>query len=152
MIATTKTTIENTLFEVSELSKPQNTKALKQIEIDSFLDKVLDFHKHIQSKTNKINHLNQEYQKLTWFDNIDDECLQLIDKMLVASNKLHHDLLQYFDNLKWATNKGIATIVLDDFKTAIDDLKEYNEDLYSIFFELRTDADFINTTAKLENL
>lgn len=54
-----------------------------------------------------------------------------------------------FDKLR---TQGFAKAELKEFKTAIDDLKEVNEDIESIFFELPFNKEFQEMNSKLANL
>lgn len=139
---TAKDKINKTFIEVSELSKPKNTKSVDQIVIDSFLDRILEFQSNIQEKADKINFVNSKFQELTWVENVDNECLLLLRKLINTSKDLHNKMIKYYVSLNWAIKKGIATEAMKNFKLSLDDLKEYNQDLEDLFFNLPEDKDF----------
>lgn len=139
---TAKDKINKTFIEVSELSKPKNIKSVDQMVIDSFLDRIIEFQSNIQEKADKINFVNSKFQELTWIENVDNECLLLLRKLINTSKVLHNKMIRYYVSLNWAIKKGIATEAMKNFKLSLDDLKEYNQDLEDLFFNLPEDKDF----------
>jgi len=149
---TAKSKLQETYFEVTELSKPKNTKAMKQELINSFLDKVLEFQKHIQEKTDRINFINSKFKEFTWLDNLDEECIGILKNIISLSDGLHHKMIRYYVSLNWALKKGIANESMKNFKIALDDLKEYNQDLEDLFFNLPSDKEFTDKVNELSHI
>lgn len=150
---TAKDKIQETFVEVAELAKPNNSKAFRQQTIDNLLDKILEFQNNIQDKADKINFVNSKFQELTWFSNIDDECKGLLRNLIISSKDLHSKMIRYYVSLNWAIKKGIATEAMKNFKLSLDDLKEYNQDLEDLFFNLPEDKEFterVNMLSKKE--
>jgi hypothetical protein len=139
---TAKDKINKTFIEVSELSKSKNTKIIDQIVIDSILDRIIEFQSNIQGKADKINFINSKFQELTWVNNIDNECLLLLRKLIDTSKVLHNKMIKYYVSLNWAIKRGIANEAMKNFKLSLDDLKEYNQDLEDLFFNLPEDEYF----------
>jgi hypothetical protein len=139
---TAKDKINKTFIEVSELSKSKNTKIIDQIVIDNILDRIIEFQSNIQGKADKINFINSKFQELTWVNNIDNECLLLLRKLIDTSKVLHNKMIKYYVSLNWAIKRGIANEAMKNFKLSLDDLKEYNQDLEDLFFNLPEDEYF----------
>jgi hypothetical protein len=139
---TVKSKIQETFNEVTELANQKNVKALKQDAFDKFLDKVIVFTTSLENQTKSIIDINSKLEKLSWVDNVDDECLELIKGLLDKSNAVHKKLIRTYVRMSWVITKDIATKAMRNYKIALDDLKEHNQDLEDLYFNLPTDTAF----------
>ena len=139
---TAKSKIQETFNEVTELANQKNVKALKQEAVDKFLDKIIVFTTSLENQTKTILDINSKLEKLSWVDNVDDECLELIKGLLDKSNAVHKKLIRTYVSMSWVITKDIATKVMRNYKIALDDLKEHNQDLEDLYFNLPADTEF----------
>lgn len=146
---TVKSKIKETINEVLDLSKKQKSeKKINEQEINKFLDQILDFQQVLNDKTNSVLHVNSKFSEFSRFcDSVDEECLQLIRQVLDISKKWHQKLIRSYVDLNWIRKHNIANDSIANFKTAIDDLKEYNQDLEDLYFNIEND-DTLNSTVK----
>lgn len=147
---TAKSKIQETFNEVNELANQKNIKALRQEAVDKFLDKIIVFTTSLDKQTNTITDINSKLENLSWIDNVDDECLDLIKDLLDKSKAVHKKLIRTYVKMSWVITKGIATKAMRDYKIALDDLREYNQDLEDLFFNLPADTAFNDANAKLQ--
>lgn len=145
---TAKSKIQETFNEVNELNK-KNDKVLKEGAVNHFLDKILELQSHINERTNKVNYINSKFQEISWLENLDAECIDVLKKVLELSKKWHNKLIKHYVSLSWAIRKNIATEAMRKFKDELDDLKERNQDLEDLFFNLPADKEF---TQRIETL
>jgi len=146
-----KSIIEETFSTIRTFSyEEKRSIVIDEQEINSFLDKIIDFKKALDKKTEKINSLSERMAKLTWFNDLDEECLMKVNDLISASKDLRTSLIrQYVSMNNILVKKGVAKDEITKFKSALDDLKEAYEDLESTFFFLPTLPDFVETTKKL---
>lgn len=118
-------------------------------KVNALLDAILDFKDKFQKKTERINGINGKIEKLTWFNDANDECLRLINDLISSIKDLHSSLIRQYVSLNYIRSKGIAKEEIRNFKSAIDDLKDSYQDLESVFFFLPEMPDFKETTKQL---
>jgi hypothetical protein len=111
----------------------------------------LEFKDSLGEKTNKIFSINDNIDKITWYNDLDDECLKLINDLISAIKDLRSTLIRQYVSMSFLRQKGIAKEEIKKFKIAVDELKEVYEDLESVFFFLPEMPDF-NETTKLLSL
>jgi hypothetical protein len=109
----------------------------------------LDFKQSLTRKTDKIENLIERIEKITWFDNLDQDALLLINDLVSSVRNLYSSLQRQYVYLNFIRSKGIAKKEVKDFKAAIDDLKEIANDLDSRFFFLPANDEFEETTKEL---
>ena len=143
VLQTTYTNVRNFSFQ------EKRSELLDEEKIDSFLDAINSFKSSLNTKTSKLNHLGEEFEKLTWFNNLDEECLLLINDLISSARDLKSSLTRQYFSMEFFRKKGIAEEEIKLFKMAIDDLQESYEDLESVFFFLPEFQDFDETTKKL---
>jgi hypothetical protein len=141
------TTTFETVRALSYTEKKKNY--LDEEKINSFLDGILDFKNLLNEKTSKIYSINQKIEEITWFDDLNDECLMILNDIISASKDLRSSLIRQYVSMNFLREKGIAQEEIKDFKNAIDELKESYEDLETIFFFLPSMPDFVETTKQL---
>jgi hypothetical protein len=113
------------------------------------LDAILDFKNSLKEKTDKIYNVNERIKKITWFNDLDEESLMLLNDLISSAKDLRTSLIRQYISMNFFRKKGIAKEEIKDFKNSIDELKESYEDLESVFFFLPEMPDFVETTSKL---
>lgn len=145
-----KPEISATFQQVRRFSFDEKQEAsLDNDRINKFLDSILEFKRVFSAKTSKINSLVIEIEKITWYNNLDNESLQLINDLISSLRDLHSSLLRQYISLNLIRTKGIAKNEISNFKKAIDDLKETANDLESAFFFLPNLPEFNEVTKEL---
>ena len=117
--------------------------------INSLLDSLFDFKSSLKEKTETINSFNDRIEKISWYNDLDEECLMLINDLTAMIKDLHSSLIRQYISINYLMQKGIAKNEINDFKYAIDNLKENYQDLESAFFFLPLMPDFKETTKQL---
>jgi predicted nuclease with TOPRIM domain len=139
---TAKSKIQETFKEVAELANQKNVKALREEAVNNFLDRISVFRDALDEKTKTITDINSKFEILSWVEGIDEECLELIKGLLQKSNAVHKKLIRSYVEMSWVITKGIAIDTMRKYKIALDDLKEDNQDLEDLYFNLPADAEF----------
>ncbi len=144
--------IINTVSEVRQISFKEKKDSSEEM-INSFLDAVLELKSYISEKTVKVDYISGLLEEITWFDELDDDCLQLINDVIASSKDLNSSLIRTYVNLnkKYRAN-GIATKEINQFRNSIDNFKESYEDLESVFFFLPHMPEFQETKKMLSLL
>ncbi|MFK7973119.1 MAG: hypothetical protein AB8F95_22300 [Bacteroidia bacterium] len=145
-----KETLQSTYSNVRSFSfQEKRNELLDEERINFFLDAINAFKSSLDSKTNKINKLNESLEKLTWLNDLDEECLLLMNDLISSARDLKSSLIRQYVSMEILRKKGIAKEEIKLFKASIDDLQESYEDLESVFFFLPEFRDFEETTQKL---
>lgn len=145
-----KSQISDTFSSVRNFSFEEKKAPLYNEEkINVLLDAILDFKDTFQKKTERIDEINGQIEKLTWLNDVNDECLRLINDLISSTKDLHSSLIRQYVSLNYIRSKGIAKEEIRDFKSAIDYLKDSYQDLESVFFFLPQMPDFKETTKQL---
>ena len=145
-----KAKIQNTFSSVRDFSYSEKRNPMSEDELNNqLLDAILDLKKSIKDKTKRIYEVNENVEKLTWFNDLDEECLMLTNDLISAAKDLRTSLIRQYISLDFLRKKGIAKEEIKDFKNSIDELKETYEDLESVFFYLPELPDFVETTKQL---
>ncbi len=145
-----KTFIDNTYRSVRTFSSKEkkNLPGTNQL-VNEFLDGVLELESLLQEKTDKINEVNQLFEQLTWYNNLDPDCLMRVNETIGKANELHRTLLLQYISLEPLRRKGVAKSKVKAFKLALDDLHETCQDVEMVFFILPADDEFVKTTNEL---
>ncbi len=122
---------------------------LDEARMNKLLDEILAVKQVFSKKTDKINALVEEIEQLTWLSNLDDEALILINDLISSIRDLYLTLLRQYVSFNFIHSKGIAKDEINDFKNAIEDLKEMASDLESTFFFLPNIPAFNEITKEL---
>lgn len=134
------------IFSFQEKKSP----FLDEESTNVLLDAILDLKNSLREKTTKIYFVNERIEKLTWFDDLDEESLMLINDTISSAKDLNSSLIrQYISINNIFRKKGIAKEEIKDFKNSIDELKESYEDLESVFFFLPEMPEFVETSKRL---
>ncbi len=123
--------------------------ALDENQVNKLLDKILDFKKSLTEKTDKIELVIEEIEKITWFNNLDQDTLILINDLISSIRSLYSSLSRQYVSFNFFRVKGIEKVEIKNFKSAIDDLKDIANDLDSRFFYLPKNDEFEETTKEL---
>lgn len=147
---THKEEIADTFSSVRSFSFHEKKSPLMDHEkVNTFLDTILELKNAISEKTDLIYTLNERIEKITWFDDLDEESYMLINDLISALKDSHSTLIRQYVTLNYIRQKGIAKEEIKDFKCSIDELKESYMDLESVFFFLPEMPDFNDTTKQL---
>jgi hypothetical protein len=145
-----KNEIQNTFSSVRSFSYAEKKNPMSEEEFTNvFLDAILDFKQSLKKKTNKVYEVNEDIEKLTWMNDLDDECLMIINDLISSAKDLHSSLMRQYVSMNHLRKQGIAKDEIKDFKNSVDELKESYSDLESVFFFLPEMPDFIETTKQL---
>jgi hypothetical protein len=145
-----KSEISKTFSSVRNFSFEEKKVSLYDEErMNAFLDAILEFKNTFQRKTEKIIEINDRIERVTWFDDLDEESLMVINDLISSIKDLHSTLIRQYVSLNLIRSKGIAKEEIKNFKNAIDDLKENYQDLESIYFFLPEIPAFKETTKLL---
>lgn len=145
-----KSEIKNTFSSVRDFSfEEKKSPFLSEENVNQFLDAIIDFKSFLKEKTLKIYDINERIEKLTWFDNLNDECLKLSNDLISSARDLHSSLIRQYVSMNFIRSKGIAKQEIKDFKYSIDELKEVSSDLESALFFLPEMPGFKEITKEL---
>jgi hypothetical protein len=145
-----KSEISNTFSSVRNFSFEEKKFSMYNEErMNAFLDAILEFKNTFQMKTEKIIEINESIERVTWFNDLDEESLMLINDLISSIKDLHSTLIRQYVSLNLIRSKGIAKEEIKNFKNTIDDLKENYQDLESVYFFLPEIPDFKETTKLL---
>ena len=145
-----KSEIVNTFSTVRSFSfQEKKAPLLDEERVNSILDAILDFKNSLKEKTAKIYNVNERIEKITWFNDLDEESLMLLNDLISSAKDLRTSLIRHYISMNFFRKKGIAKEEIKDFKNSIDELKEAYEDLEAVFFFLPEMPDFVETTSKL---
>lgn len=146
---TFKSEIYNTFSSVRSFSFEEKKAFLNEEKVNALLDAIIEIKNFFKDKTEKINSINEEIEKLSWFNDVNDECLILLNDLISSIKDAYSTLIKQYVSLNNNRIKRIAKEELSKFKSAIDDLKESYQDLESVFFFLPDMPDFKETTKQL---
>lgn len=142
-----KSEIADTFSSVRSFSyQEKKSLFMDQERMNVYIDLLLDFKNSLDRKTETIHSINDRIEKITWFNDLDEECYMLINDLISMAKDLHSSLIRQYISLISLREKGIHKEVISNFKYAIDNLKENYEDLESVFFFLPKMPDFKETT------
>lgn len=145
-----KSEIQNTFSSVRDFSYSEKKNPLLDEELtNQFLDAILAFKKDTKDKTKRIYEVNENIEKLTWLNDLNDECLMLTNDLISSAKDLYSSLIRQYVSMNFLRKKSIAKDEIRDFKNSIDELKESYSDLESVFFFLPKMPNFIETTKQL---
>lgn len=147
---TYKPQILETFQNVRNFSFEEKKEALlDEVKINSLLDDILFFKKSLTVKTVRIEKIIEVIEKTTWFSDLDQESLLLINDLISSIRNLHSSLIRQYVSFNSLRKQKIAKEEIEDFKSAIDDLKDVANDLDSRFFFLPCIEEFEDTTKEL---
>ncbi len=145
-----KKEIKKTFSDIRTVSFEEKKSSLMQEEqVNAFLDAIIDLKLVLNKKTQVIESINERIEKITWFTDLDEDCLLLINDLISTARDLRTTLVRQYVSLSTIRKKGIAKEDIKNFKSAMDDLKEICDDMESVFFFLPQMPMFVETTKLL---
>ena len=148
-----KSKIKEAITEVFDLSQKQKSeKKINEQTINNFLDHILDFQEMLNAKTAAVVDVNSKFSEFSRFKNVDEECLSLIRHVLDLSINWHQKLVLFYIDLNWIRKQNISNATIVKFKAAIDDLKEYNQDLEDLYFNIDHNDDLSSIVQEFQLL
>lgn len=116
---------------------------------NQLLDQILELKRLYVQKTERIEILIEKMEQITWYDQLDQESLLLVNDLISTVRDLHNSLRRQFKSVESLLIKGIAENEISNFKNAVDDLNDVANDLESRFFYLSKNEEFIQITKEL---
>ncbi len=118
-------------------------------KINVLLDQILELRKLYSIKTEKIASLIEKMELITWFDQLDQDSLLLVNDLISAVRDLHSSLIRQFKSADMLLIEDIISTDIINFKEAVSDLNDVANDLESRFFYLSKNEEFIQITKEL---
>jgi hypothetical protein len=118
-------------------------------KMNTFLDAINDFKAMLNLQNEKLSDIIVRLEKLTWFNNLDEDSMMLLNDLIAVAKDIHSSLIRQYVQMNNARMRGLANETIKEFKSEIDDLKETYQDLESVFFFLPDFPDFKETTKQL---
>ena len=80
---TYKPQILETFQQVRNFSFEEKREAvIDEIKMNKFLDSIIDFKQSLKIKTDKIEEIIENTEKITWFSNLDDDSLLIVNDLV----------------------------------------------------------------------
>jgi hypothetical protein len=80
---TYKTQILETFQQVRNFSfEEKRESVIDEIKMNKFLDSIIDFKQSLKLKTDKIEEIIENTEKITWFNNLDDDSLLIVNDLV----------------------------------------------------------------------
>jgi hypothetical protein len=78
-----KPQILETFQQVRNFSFEEKREAvIDEIKMNKFLDSIIDFKQSLKIKTDKIEEIIENTEKITWFNNLDDDSLLIVNDLV----------------------------------------------------------------------
>jgi hypothetical protein len=82
-VPTYKPQILETFQQVRNFSFEEKREAvIDEIKMNKFLDSIIDFKQSLKIKTDKIEEIIENTEKITWFNNLDDDSLLIVNDLV----------------------------------------------------------------------
>jgi hypothetical protein len=80
---TYKPQILETFQQVRNFSFEEKREAvIDEIKMNKFLDSIIDFKQSLKIKSDKIEEIIENTEKITWFNNLDDDSLLIVNDLV----------------------------------------------------------------------
>ena len=80
---TYKPQILETFQQVRNFSfEEKRESVIDEIKMNKFLDSIIDFKQSLKIKTDKIEEIIENTEKITWFSNLDDDSLLIVNDLV----------------------------------------------------------------------
>ena len=80
---TYKPQILETFQQVRNFSfEEKRESVIDEIRMNKFLDSIIDFKQSLKIKTDKIEEIVENTEKITWFNNLDDDSLLIVNDLV----------------------------------------------------------------------
>lgn len=148
-----KPTILETIQKVKQFSFEEKKESqIDESKINQLLDRILWFKKMLSDKTDKIYAIVEKAEEITWYNELDNESLLLINDLISSMRDLHSSLIRQYVSFNYIRSKGVAKEEIKRFKASLDELKDISNDFESIYFFLPRIPEFQETTKLLSLL
>lgn len=117
--------------------------------LNSFLDSINVIKKDLTDKTDKINDISNDMEKLSWLHEVDDDILRQLNELIVLAKDTKGTLIKQYVRINNIMPPGTAKECLVNFKHSIDLFKETYTDLENAFFIFPKDNAFQEITKAL---
>ena len=82
-VPTYKPQILETFQQVRNFSFEEKREAvIDEIKMNKFLNRIIDFKQSLKIKTDKIEEIIENTEKITWFNNLDDDSLLIVNDLV----------------------------------------------------------------------
>jgi hypothetical protein len=82
-VPTYKPQILETFQQVRNFSfEEKRESVIDEIKMNKFLDRIIDFKQSLKIKTDKIEEIIENTEKITWFNNLDDDSLLIVNDLV----------------------------------------------------------------------
>jgi hypothetical protein len=82
-VPTYKPQILETFQQVRNFSfEEKRESVIDEIKMNKFLDRIIDFKQSLKIKTDKIEEIIENTEKITWFSNLDDDSLLIVNDLV----------------------------------------------------------------------
>ena len=82
-VPTYKPQILETFQQVRNFSFEEKREAvIDEIKMNKFLDSIIDFKQSLKIKSDKIEEIIENTEKITWFNNLDDDSLLIVNDLV----------------------------------------------------------------------
>ncbi|WMJ75559.1 hypothetical protein RCC89_20700 [Cytophagaceae bacterium ABcell3] len=82
--------------KVKNSSFEEKRNIFSQVQVDYFLDKILELKKVLSHKADKLNNLSKEYDELIWFTNPSEGELRLLNELVASSKDLRSSVIKTY--------------------------------------------------------
>jgi hypothetical protein len=80
---TYKPQILETFQQVRNFSfEEKRESVIDEIKMNKFLDRIIDFKQSLKIKTDKMEEIIENTEKITWFSNLDDDSLLIVNDLV----------------------------------------------------------------------
>lgn len=119
---------------------------------DRVLNAIRGLEEELVEKSQRINEINEQVEKLTWLNGVDEDDLMLINDLISSLKDLYSSFVRQLDVLESFSGRREKEDKIFDFKERISEMRESYEDLESVFFFLPQMPGFPETTEKISLL
>lgn len=143
---TYKEEIDSTIVSARAISYDEKKSPfMDERRINTLLDSINELKIALKEKTELLNSLIIRTEKITWFNDLDEECLMKINDLISIIKDVHSTLIRQYVSLTPFRSRGIAKTEIREFKHTIDEVRVLYQDLESVFFFLPEMPDFKET-------
>lgn len=141
--------IQQTVDEIHAITRNAIYEESFEEKTNRFLDHILEFKSNLTGISNDIEEIVARFEKLTWIENPNEDCLKKIRELIDEARKAHSTSIRLYVNINNSSFRNIAKSEVREFKTSLDDIKEAANDLEKAIFIYPNDKEFNDVTAQL---
>lgn len=152
--STAKAAINQTATTVRDASYKDKQELTHEQAVDLLLDSILEFKKFLREKIESVNTHIEKLEQITWFDvsMFDDETKRKVNDVISSTNDWFESLNKWYQRALVNINSRVQPSELEEFGSAIYDLKDANNDLEKAVFVYPNDEEMTAITEKFKNL